>query len=433
MPTLVGPKSIPLGQGGPAEATEGGEMSGSPRALETSQLTGGQSSRISWGDLEANPAEDGLGQTRAPVNPLDCPAFKASLSEQQLNLIQANEDDPQLRDLYDEWIQTRANYLVSADAMAACVVKLNRLSLEMSRRLEAIENQDPTQDRKRAKVEMSPRAAVEPTSPAPTSPADPADDPPPEAEADYDERSPSDSRTESSPFDPRRRREPEEEVSGLVPDDTTPNKLISGEPRGTPARARSLQVESGDASGGGGADGRRRRAKPFPTPLPKDPEEPYKYDPFEDELAKCAKEEAVRRATDEGYTEREIASYANQIEFFCVRDTRDDWERMNSASKRALVERPDKGKWTYHEGDPSMGITTEPIQGPYKAKVFIEARLNIDGDIVSKVVVESPGERTRPCPNQGVRLVENTDNRLKPPQGRQDDPWMADYCGAQGR
>ena len=87
MPTLLGTKSSPQVQGGLAEVTESGEMSGSPRARETSQLTEGQSSRISWGGLEANLAEDGPEQTRAPVNPLDCPAFKASLSVQQLKLI----------------------------------------------------------------------------------------------------------------------------------------------------------------------------------------------------------------------------------------------------------------------------------------------------------------------------------------------------------
>ena len=72
---------------------------------------------------------------------------------------------------------------------------MHRLNLEMSHRFEALEDEHSTQDRKRAKIEVSPRAAVEPTSPASTSPADHAGDLSPAVEADHEERSPSDSRT----------------------------------------------------------------------------------------------------------------------------------------------------------------------------------------------------------------------------------------------
>jgi len=252
----------------------GAEMSGGPGALETEQLVEGRQNRMLWGDIESTPDKDRLGQARAPIHPLDCPAFKASLSEMQSNLIQANGDDPQLKVLYEEWIQARANYLVSADAMASNVIKMNRLSLEMSHRLEEIDDQDLAQERKRAKVEASPRNSLEPTSPAkieesprtslePTSPASPSPaergvSPPsvtPPADAGRRAHSPSglNSESESSPFDQRRKREPEqevsdtrrkheveEEVSGLIPDECS--KGLEWRRRGSWGSAASAEA-----------------------------------------------------------------------------------------------------------------------------------------------------------------------------------------------
>ena len=139
MPRIKGPRLITSGCGGPAGAMSE-ETTGGPGTLENRQVIEGQTSRTSQGGIEATPDENGADKDRAPVDPLDSPVFEVLLSEQQSSLIQANGDDPQIRVLYGEWVQARDNYLVSADAMASTVVKMNRLSLEMSQRIEEVES-----------------------------------------------------------------------------------------------------------------------------------------------------------------------------------------------------------------------------------------------------------------------------------------------------